>query len=137
MNCAGFRERARETVLGWEAMVHRMAGSERHRDGLWMPWRRAQSSGRGCVLMHGNMQCALRVLGCTAASTWRGHGDMDGRDRWHLIQGIGQGVLREVSGKATGLETVGGVQARLGCSRWAWVRLGGVGCWPGASAGWG
>jgi hypothetical protein len=62
---------------------------------------------------------------------------VDGRDRWHLIQGIGKGVLREVSGEATGRETVGGVQARLGCPRWAWLWLGGVGCWLGVSARWG
>jgi hypothetical protein len=34
---AGFRERARETVLGGEAVVHRMAGQGRHHDGLWVP----------------------------------------------------------------------------------------------------
>jgi hypothetical protein len=74
--------------------------------------------------MHGNVQCALRALGCTAASVWRGYGDVDGRDRWHPFQGIGQGVLREVSGETTGRETVGGVQARLVWPWWAWRRPG-------------
>jgi hypothetical protein len=36
-----FRERARETVLGGEAVVNRMAGQGWHRDGLWVPCRRA------------------------------------------------------------------------------------------------
>jgi hypothetical protein len=64
----------------------------------------------------------LRVLGCAAASIWRGHGDVDGRDRWHPLQGIGQGVQREASGEVTGQEMAGGVQALLVRPWWAWRR---------------
>jgi hypothetical protein len=64
--------------------------------------------------VHGNAQRALRMLGGMAALIWRGHGDVYGRDRGHLVWGIDQGGLREASGKVMGRGTVGGMQLRSG-----------------------
>jgi hypothetical protein len=95
-------------------MVHQGVGRGWHCVASTLPCRCWCRAGLGSVQVHGNVQRALRALGCMAASIWRGHGDMYGRDRGHLIQGIGQGGLREVSGEAMGRETVGGLQLRSG-----------------------
>jgi hypothetical protein len=97
-------------MCGGVDTVHQGAGRGWPRVASMLPCRCWCRAGLGSVHVHRNVQHALHALGCMAASIWRGHGNVDGRDRWHLIQGIGQGGLREVSGEAMGREMVGGVQ---------------------------
>jgi hypothetical protein len=110
----GFSDQAGKTVGGGVDTVHQGVGRGWPRVASTLPCRCWCRAGLGSVQVHRNVQRALRALGCTAASTWRGHGDVYGRDRGHLIRGIGQGGLREVSGEAMGRKTVGGVQLRSG-----------------------
>jgi hypothetical protein len=90
-------------------------------------------------------RCALRALGCAAASIWRGQCDMNGQDRGQLLQGIGSRCRGGSGGEVTGRGVDGGLLAELGCSRWPWLLAGqrgvllaclcGVGSWWGPREG--
>jgi hypothetical protein len=64
-------------------------------------------------------RCALRELGCAAASIWRGQCDASGQDRGQRLQGIDHWGRGRAGGEVTSREVVGGVRAMPECPRWA------------------
>jgi hypothetical protein len=123
----GFRERARETVLGGEDAVHRMAGQGWHRDSLWVPCRCAWRGELGEAQVHRNAMHALRALGDPMTSTRHGRGGVHGGSRRFLLLGKGSPCRGRPGGEMTGMGVVGCLLAKRRCPRWPCRRPGGRG----------
>jgi hypothetical protein len=84
----GFSDQAGKSVGGGIDTVHQGVGQGWPRVASMSPYRFWCKAGLGSVQVHWNVQRALRALGCTAASTWRGHSDVHGGSEVAAPRGI-------------------------------------------------
>jgi hypothetical protein len=84
----GFSDQAGKSVGDGADIVHQGVGRGWPRVASMSPCRCWCRAGLGSVQVHGNVQRALRALGYTAASTWRGQGDVHGGSEVAAPQGI-------------------------------------------------
>jgi hypothetical protein len=117
-----FREGAVVLVRSVVVTVRHWAGRSGRRDGLSMPCRLVWRGELEDAQVHQNAMRALRAPDGSIASDRRGRGGTHGKSRAGLAWGIDTRCPEGSGGEVTRRGMDGGLLARPGCPRWAWLR---------------